>query len=100
MIERKYKTVEELRQKYNLISEHMIYSMVAYRDLGQYQGGFGESLLSNDLIGAFNNADSENQLCMLQWVRLLVNDMPRDSYGSLVRYKKWIEKGGLQDLPY
>lgn len=100
MIERKYKTVEELKEKYPEISEHMLYSTVAYRELGQRQGSFGESLLSNDLIGAFSNADMENTLVMAQWAKLLCNDMPCGSYGSPERYREWIDKGGLQDLPY
>lgn len=91
-----WKGVEELKEKYPSISEHMLYSIVAYRDLGQRKGSFAESLLSNDLIGAFSNADDGNILAMRQWARLLCNDMPRESYGSPERYREWCEKGGLQ----
>ena len=88
-------TIEELKTRYSMIPEHMLHGIIGYRDHGHYLGSFGEALLSCQMIRAVCKADEGNQRALVQWVKLLVNDMPHESYGSPKAYNAWVKKGGL-----
>jgi hypothetical protein len=51
---------------------------------------FLRALFSNDLHGAYGKADAQNQACMFEWVRFMVNEMPGESWGSPETVAAWL----------
>ena len=57
-----------------------------------YQGGhFLYYVLSNDLIGAVNRADSENIKLLPDIVKWIYNEAPSGCFGSDVKVKAWLD---------
>jgi len=58
-------------------------------------GGFLEAVFSNDLMGAFNQADDSNSEIMRDYCIFLYNFCPTGSYGSKENFNAWLN--GSQD---
>lgn len=54
-------------------------------------GGFLRSVLENDLMEAFGQADSENTRDMEEIVTYVYNEMPQACHGSKVKVLAWIK---------
>ena len=76
---------------YEDIPEHTQYSLKMYVEEGYFPGGFLLAVLSNDLMGAFGRADSENLEAMPQIVRFIYNRTPCDCWGSVEKVGKFLE---------
>lgn len=70
-----------------------------YIERGIPPGSFMLALFSNDLKEAFARADDSNARVMREWVRFMVNQMPKESQGSPERVAAWIARGGLSGEP-
>lgn len=70
-------------------------SAIWYVLFGTPTGHFLAKLFSNDLIGVFSHADSENIRNLETWVKWLYNACPSEAQGSKDKYQRWIKVGGL-----
>jgi hypothetical protein len=86
------KTGEECLWK---IPPHMHNALALYVMKGISGGSFLSALMSNDFMEAVLRADNKNQAALIDWARLIYNDLPVGCSGSPEKVKKWIEKGGL-----
>jgi len=73
-----------------MIPMDTIGQLLSYRDEHIPLGSFGQALMENDLIGAFQNADAKNLAAMFDTVQWIYNEMPINCYGSKEAYKEWI----------
>lgn len=64
------------------VDPFMIDSLERYLNDRIPTGGFLEAVLSNDLMGAFNRADSSNLRNMENIMRYMYNHFPRGYWGS------------------
>lgn len=64
------------------IPDYMMESLDRYLNHGILPGGFLQAVLSNDLAGACERADSINLANIPAYVGYLYNEAPRNSYGS------------------
>jgi len=69
-----------------------------YVEHGQPVGGFLEAVLCNDLLGAFDRADSDHQACLMELVRHIRKNMPLGCWGSKVKMAEWMSHRGLERL--
>lgn len=92
--------MSDYRDGVGRLPEHMRASMTDWIETARIQpelmGSFMRSVLTNDLMGAYGNADEENTAAMREWVRFLYNEAPSDCYGSMEKLRMWHERGGLQ----
>ena len=59
-------------------------------------------MLTNDLVGAYSRADSENRAAMGTWASWLYNYCPSAAWGSREKVAAWCESrldGGFLDGP-
>ena len=73
----------------------MVGSVKMYIEEGISGGGFLTALFSNNLIGAFSQADNVNTEAMKEWTVFLFNYIPSDCWGSKEKVQAWIEDGGI-----
>lgn len=73
------------------IPEHMLESLIAYRDEGRPTGDFLEAVIANDLVGAAGRADSININLLPSYANWLYNEIPQSAWGSRQAYRSWIE---------
>lgn len=78
------------------IPEHMLESLVAYRDERRPVGDFLRAVLSNNLMEAAGRADSTNIYLLHKYVQFIYNEMPRASCGSVENYDNWL-RGAAND---
>lgn len=52
-------------------------------------GSFLTAILSNDLFGAFNQADDSNLSNMEDIVKWMYNNLPISCYGSVKKFEEW-----------
>lgn len=71
--------------------EHTVECIDAYVQKGIPVGDFLYAVLSNDLKGAFNRADSNNYRFMGDIIRYLWNYVPSACWGSPERVKAWLD---------
>ena len=64
---------------------HYVYNGGGYSNLG----GFGTSLMSNDLFGTYNSADSANYNAIKEIISLIYNHCPMLSWGSMKKVNEW-----------
>lgn len=81
---------------YGVFPEASAESLYEYVQNGRRTGDFLEAVLVNDLYAAVNSADSTNSNLLREYVMFLYNHVPMVCRGSLDRYRKWVERGGLQ----
>ena len=72
------------------IPAHMVGAVLDYFNNHLPPGDFLRSLLENDLLGAYRNADDKNFFAMPVWVAFLYNEAPIGSYGSPENVNAWI----------
>lgn len=68
--------------------------LIRYRDHRIETGGFLRSCLENDLIGALGKADFDNRYRLFEIMGWVVNEMPRECYGSPEAVKTWLREEG------
>lgn len=73
---------------------YMVGAVQRYLEHGIPPGSFLKALFSNDLKGAFRQADENNAASMLDWVRFMVNEMPAPSQGSPENVAAWLARHG------
>lgn len=83
----------EIEQHLSGIPEHMRDGLLKYLRYGIRPGHFLEAVLSNDLIGACDRADEENQRALYQYVFVLTNYAPSRAWGGRETVLYWLEKG-------
>jgi hypothetical protein len=86
--------LKEVMREYG-IPLYMRDSLVQYILVGRPVGDFLTAIINNDLKGAVNRADDENQKLIVQYVKFLYNNAPNGCWGSFDSTKHWIERGGL-----
>ena len=81
----------DFRNGLHLIPEHMHHGITLWIEHGYVNllGGFLRAVLSNDLVGAFSQADDKNAASMRGWVLFLYNYAPSLCYGSPERVAQW-----------
>lgn len=62
-----------------------------YIEDGTNPGSFLTSVIHNDLMGAFSNADEENCFKMFSIVKWMYNQAPKNCWGSAEKMLRWIE---------
>jgi hypothetical protein len=80
------------------IPDYMIGGLVRYVCNGIPMGSCGSAILENDLRGAVDFGDENNQAALAGWIKLLYNYAPSGCWGSPAKVKAWIEQGGLAGL--
>jgi hypothetical protein len=86
------------------IPGYMQGGLVRYYENGIPPGSFLTAVLKNDLMEAFNAADSNNQKAMRSYVMWLYNAAPMGSFGSPEAVTRWYKQKqqegqeGLRDL--
>lgn len=76
------------------IPEYMRGGILRYVMYGCRPGSFLQAVLENDLVGAFDRADSDNAAAMRGYVMLLFNDLPSRCWGSQEKVAAWIQHHG------
>lgn len=84
--------------KYSQLPQHMQEGAQLYVERGRLGGSFLRAVLSNDLTGAFFAADPINKVMLSVWADWLINDAPRECWGSREMVNWWCEQGGLEGL--
>lgn len=77
-------TTTQLAEKYK-IDEHTIKALLRYKDSRIETGSFLRCVLENDLFGAVQRADRENQIQISGIVRYIWNEFPVGIYGNSER---------------
>ena len=80
------------------IPEHDIDSLRRYVDRGIPLGSFLEAIVSNDLLEAFNRADTRNRSVMFEYIHYLNNEMPVGCHGSRRAYNAWCKHNGMEGI--
>lgn len=75
------------------IPDHMREGLLDYFRYGIPPGAFLRAVLTNDLTKACRCADPINRLCLQDYIVVLVNHAPEDSWGSREAVQAWIERG-------
>lgn len=73
-------------------------SFERYIKRGIPTGDFLRSVLTNDLVGAFSRADSENLRDLKEIVEYLYLHVPSGAWRTEAKVDDWIDKGGLEGL--
>ena len=77
---------------YESLPEGLQGGLMQYIEHGIEPGGFLKAVLTNDLFGAFGQADSINRHRMFDIFQWLYNEAPSQCWGSKERFEAWIEK--------
>ena len=76
----------------NKIPSSTLESLDQYVLNGVDTGSFVQSVLSNDLFGAFARADKFNLAAMREIIAFVYNELPSTCYGSPEHYSEWIKR--------
>lgn len=74
-----------------MIPEHTLGALQHYLDNRYHPGGFLEAVLTNDLFGAFQRADTENRNALGAIVQHVYQNFPSSAYGDKERFWSWIQ---------
>jgi len=74
---------------YYKLPKHLQDSMKIYVEDGIRSGGFLTAVLSNDLRGAVNIADSGNIKLLPDIITWLYNEVPQSCWGSTENVENW-----------
>ena len=74
---------------YNKLPEHLQDNIKRYIEDGLQGGHFLTAVLSNDLTGAVNRADSGNRKALVDIVTWLYNEAPQGCWGSKENVENW-----------
>lgn len=95
MIQAAVRMVEaNLENGRKLIPEYMFEPVKRYVMNGIPMGHFGTAVFENDLLGAFERADSENSRNMRGWAQFVYTHCPSACHGSQTKVKDWAKAGG------
>lgn len=86
---------------YEILPEHMRDAMRTWIETPhnpRLLGSFMYAVLTNDLMGAFANADHINRASMYAWTVFLHNEAPAACFGSEARLLDWFGRGGLKGM--
>jgi len=86
-----YPLTEEILHEYEIPS-YMHGGLMRYVNNRIDPGGFLTAVISNDLMRAFEKADSINKGIIEKYARLMYNEFPSASYGSYECVKNWLSK--------
>jgi hypothetical protein len=81
---------------YSALPEHMREGAQESVELGREPGGFLRALLSDQLVAAWQRADSENRAALGIWINWLLGEPPMTCWGSPAKVQAWIDRGGLR----
>jgi hypothetical protein len=73
-------------------------SITRYVENGVPTGSFLEAVLSNDLFGAFSQADETSRTHLQELVRHIYWNVPSGCHGSPQKVTAWIRHRGLEGL--
>lgn len=73
------------------VPNYMIEGVHNYLAFGDRPGSFLMAVLSNDLLGAFQQADENNRQSMLGWAMMLECCIPMHCRGSKQAVDKWLK---------
>jgi hypothetical protein len=92
-------TEEQITQLFRLdkLPEHMRGAMYRWLQHGIMPGSFGRAILENNLVGAFQKADSVNAQHILDYVNWLYNHAPGGCWGSPEEVRAWQRMQGLSN---
>lgn len=79
--------------------DYMAGGVERYIEYGVPPGSFLLALFSNDLKGAYRQADEQNMLHMRDWIMFMINEIPSHSQGSPEAVEAWIKMGGIAGPP-
>ena len=82
--------MQVLARQYH-VPDYMMDGLHLYLTQGIPPGSFLTAVLSNDLMGSVERADTNNRHALIGWVQLLYNEMPSFSWGSPEKVQQWIE---------
>ena len=87
------------RQGYeDRIPEYTLNQLDCYVEDRLIPGGFLLAVLSNDLFGAVNRADSANQAALADIVKFVYNRMPAGCWGSQEKVYAYVEEKFYEKL--
>ena len=75
---------------YEDLPDHVKYSLRLYVEDGVVPGHFLTAVLSNDLFGAYDRADSESLAALPRLVRFIYNRVPSNAWGSKAAMRAYI----------
>lgn len=79
--------LDHYRHNYAILP--LLVNLIAYRDRGEYVGGFLTALLSGDYAEAMCRADDTNLWLMPIYASFLYNEMPGKAHGSPESVATW-----------
>jgi hypothetical protein len=80
---------------YSVLPEHMQEGAREYVELGREPGDFLRAILCNELVEAWQRADSVNRANLGAWIQWLLSEAPLACWGSPAKEQAWVERGGL-----
>lgn len=86
------------RYDYDLIPEHVMETLVAYRDTGRSPGGGITAVLANDLGQAVARLDDENIAVLANIHIWIYNKLPRGAWGDYEAVYDWQRRGGMKGM--
>jgi len=81
---------------YCKLPEHIREGMRLYVERGCPVGAFLEYVITNNLVMSLGKADQINRARIFDICDFMYNEAPAPCWGSIKKYKMWIEKGGLK----
>lgn len=87
MKKRLAKAMEEYKGDMPETTLEDLYNYAVY---GVPQGGFMETVLSNDLVHSFSKADFWNQQAMFHIAKFIYNELPTSCWGDKEKVAAWI----------
>jgi hypothetical protein len=93
------KTAEWLENaNWRAIPDYMREGIARYIDHGIKPGDFLTAVISNDLKGAFRQADDTNVKIIGEYVRFFYAWAPPQCWGSPEKMQAWMERGDADDV--
>ena len=80
---------------YDMLPQHMRDVSRRYIENGIPGGSFFTAVVSNDLMGAYGRADSDNKDAMGDWCAFFYNEAPVHCHGSPAIVSAWVKRGGI-----
>ncbi len=81
---------------YSRLPDYMQDGVKRYIEHGIMPSDFLQAVFSNELVEAYNRADSVNIAAMFEYAKFLYNEAPRGSWGSRKAMTEWCEHNGME----
>lgn len=82
--------------EYDVIPDHILWSINAYVKYGQYPGKFIESVVSNNLSESIAYADKDCQRALAAIVKYFYNKTPGICWGDKDKFSAWCRQRGAE----